>query len=187
MIYLYFGLLVILIIISTREYKSLNDDVIADQMNLNVEIEYKEEKEDLKDVVWDNLSLEELTLKLDNNLYDTLKGTGKYFAEYTKETGLDPYLAVSIVNLETGCKWGCSRLTKNCFNIGGIKGKPSCNGSSYKCYNSLEDGIKGFLDLVYYNYYSVGLDTPEKMNPKYAEDPRWAEKVNRYYDTIKES
>ena len=171
-------------------------------MNLNVEIEYKEVKEDLKDVVWDNLSLEELTIKLDNNLYDTLKGTGKYFAEYTKETGLDPYLAVSIVNLETGCKWGCSSLTRNCFNIGGIKGKPSCNGSSYKCYNSqkttidterllcynsLEDGIKGFLDLVYYNYYSVGLDTPEKMNSKYAEDPRWAEKVNRYYDTIKES
>ena len=66
-IYLCFGLLSILIIISSREYKSLNDDVIADQMNLNVEIEYKEEKEDLKDVVWDNLSLEELTIKLDSN------------------------------------------------------------------------------------------------------------------------
>ena len=188
MIYLCFGLLTILIIISSREYKSLNDDVIADQMNLNVEIEYKnDDTENRKEIVWDNLSLEELTIKLDNNLYDTLKGTGKYFAEYTKATGLDPYLAVSIVNLETGCKWGCSSLTRNCFNIGGIKGKPSCNGSSYKCYNSLEDGIKGFLDLIYYNYYSVGLDTPEKMNSKYAEDPGWAEKVNRYYDTIKES
>ena len=55
---------------------------------------------------------------------------------------------------------------------------------------NLESALKSydqFLDLVYYNYYSVGLDTPEKMNSKYAEDPRWAEKVNGYYDTIKES
>ena len=94
-IYICFGLLTILIIISSREYKSLNDDVIADQMNLNIEIEYKnDDTENQKEIVWDNLTFEELTIRLDNNLYDTLKGSGKYFAEYTKETGLDPYLAV---------------------------------------------------------------------------------------------
>ena len=62
----------------------------------------------VKQIVWDNLTLEELTNKLDANLYDTLKGTGVHFASFTRDYGLDPYLAVSIVNLETGCKWGCS-------------------------------------------------------------------------------
>lgn len=137
-----------------------------------------------KKIVWDNLTLEELTIRLDNNLYDDLKGTGKYFAKFAEETGLDPYLAISIVNLETGCKWGCSKLTVNCNNIGGLKGKPSCNGSSYMKFNTLEEGINGYLNIIYKNYWLKGLDTAEKMNSKYAEDKKWAEKVNAYYDTI---
>lgn len=136
-------------------------------------------------VVWDDLTVEELTLKLNKNLYSDLEGMGEHFARYTEETGLDPYLAVAIVNLETGCKWGCSTLARSCNNIGGIKGNPSCNGGSYKRFDTLEEGIKSYLDLVYYNYYSVGLDTAEKMNPKYAESTSWAFKVNNYYNDIK--
>ena len=136
-------------------------------------------------VVWDDLTVEELTLKLNKNLYSDLEGIGEHFARYTEETGLDPYLAVAIVNLETGCKWGCSTLARSCNNIGGIKGSPSCNGGSYKRFDTLEEGIKSYLDLVYYNYYSVGLDTAEKMNPKYAESTSWAFKVNNYYNDIK--
>lgn len=136
-------------------------------------------------VVWDDLTVDELTLKLNKNLYSDLEGMGEHFAKYTEETGLDPYLAVAIVNLETGCKWGCSTLARSCNNIGGIKGSPSCNGGAYKRFDSLEEGIKSYLDLVYYNYYSVGLDTAEKMNPKYAESTSWAFKVNNYYNDIK--
>lgn len=136
-------------------------------------------------VIWDDLTVEELTLKLNKNLYSDLEGTGEHFARYTEETGLDPYLAVAIVNLETGCKWGCSTLARSCNNIGGIKGSPSCNGGSYKRFDTLEEGIKSYLDLVYYNYYSIGLDTAEKMNPKYAESTSWAFKVNNYYNDIK--
>ncbi len=136
-------------------------------------------------VVWDDLTVEELTLKLNKNLYSDLEGMGEHFARYTEEIGLDPYLAVAIVNLETGCKWGCSTLARSCNNIGGIKGSPSCNGGSYKRFDTLEEGIKSYLDLVYYNYYSVGLDTAEKMNPKYAESTSWAFKVNNYYNDIK--
>lgn len=136
-------------------------------------------------VIWDDLTVEELTLKLNMNLYSDLEGTGEHFARYTEATGLDPYLAVAIVNLETGCKWGCSALARSCNNIGGIKGSPSCNGGSYKKFDTLEEGIKSYLDLVYYNYYSVGLDTPEKMNSKYAESTSWAFKVNNYYNDIK--
>ena len=116
-----------------------------------------------------------------------MEGTGIYFANYTKETGLDPYLAVSIINLETGCKWGCSYLAKNCNNIGGLKGSPSCNGGSYMKFDTLEEGIRGYLDIVYNNYWQKGLTTPELMNPKYAASNTWAEKVNRYYEAIKAS
>lgn len=139
------------------------------------------------EIIWDGLTLEELTERLDKNLYDTMGGMGIHFANYTKETGLDPYLAVSIVNLETGCKWGCSYLAKNCNNIGGLKGKPSCNGGSYMKFDSLEEGIRGYLDIIYNNYWQRGLTTPELMNPKYATSNTWAEKVNRYYETIKAS
>ncbi len=139
------------------------------------------------EIIWDGLTLEELTERLDKNLYDTMGGMGIHFANYTKETGLDPYLAVSIVNLETGCKWGCSYLAKNCNNIGGLKGKPSCKGGSYMKFDSLEEGIRGYLDIIYNNYWQKGLTTPELMNPKYATSNTWAEKVNRYYETIKAS
>lgn len=140
-----------------------------------------------KQTVWDNLTLEELTSKLNKNLYSTLSDKGIYFAKYTEKTGLDPYLAVSIVNHETGCLWGCSKLVNQCNNIGGIKGTPSCGNTSYKKYDTLEEGINSYLDLIYYNYYSQGLDTPEKMNPKYAESTTWAEKVNKYYQEIQAS
>ena len=139
------------------------------------------------EIIWDGLTLEQLAERLDKNLYDTMGGTGIHFANYTKETGLDPYLAVSIVNLETGCKWGCSYLAKNCNNIGGLKGKPSCNGGSYTKFDSLEEGIRGYLDIVYNNYWQKGLTTPELMNPKYAASDTWALKVNRYYEAIKAS
>lgn len=185
-IMLIFGLLICLILVNNKTNSYYDDYMVAD-MNLDVEIEYvsNEEKEEIK--VWDNLTMDELTSKLNKNLYSTLSNTGSYFASYTEKTGLDPYLAISIVNLETGCKWGCSYLARECNNIGGIKGKPSCNGSSYKKYDTLEEGINGYLDLIYYGYYSVGLDTAEKMNTKYAEDKKWAEKVNRYYEEIRKS
>ena len=105
-----------------------------------------------------------------------------YFVDYSIKTGLDPYLAVSIVNLETGCKWGCSYLTKYQNNIGGLRG----NGA-YLSFNSLEEGINYYLDLLYNNYWLQGLTTPELMNSKYAESTLWASKVNAYYQAIMES
>lgn len=139
------------------------------------------------EVVYESLTLNELTDKLNKNLGSNLEGTGSYFASYTQKTGLDPYLALAIVLHETGCKWGCSKLVKDCNNIGGIKGTPSCNGGAYKAYESLESGINGYLDLIYNNYYSIGLNTPELINPKYAASPAWAEAINRYINTIRNS
>lgn len=190
--YIIFICLLLLISLSTMLIKDKQNDK-NDELLANIEITSEttttttETTTTTKKIVWDNLTEEELTIKLNKNLYSTLSNTGSYFAKYTSETGLDPYLAISIVNLETGCKWGCSYLARTCNNIGGIKGSPSCNGSSYRRYDSLEIGIKSYLDLIYYNYYSIGLDDPYKMNPKYAESKTWAEKVNNYYQEVKKT
>ena len=178
------GLLVVGIL-SLLPFTNINKVIIKDKVTVK-EVAYKEPiiNDSNNIIVWDNLTREELINKLNKNLYDTLSGTGSYFADYTIKTGLDPYLAVSIVNLETGCKWGCSYLAKNCYNIGGLKGNPSCNGGSYMKFNTLEEGINGYLDILYNNYWNLGLTNANDMNPKYATSSNWAEKVNNYYNDI---
>jgi len=149
------------------------------------EVNNKVEIDDDGKVVLDGMTLTELTNKLNKSLTSTLTNTGHYFANYYVKTGLDPYLSVAIVLHETGCKWTCSKLVRECNNIGGMKGSPSCNGGSYMKYNSLEEGINGYLDMLYNNYYKKGLTTPELINPKYAESTTWSEKVNNYINEIK--
>ena len=143
--------------------------------------------EDDGSIIYEGLTLTELTDKLNKNLNSTLSNTGIYFANYYVKTGLDPYLALAIVLHETGCKWTCSTLVRECNNIGGMKGTPSCNGGSYMKYDTLEDGINGYLDMLYNNYYSQGLNTPELINPKYAASTTWSEKINNYINSIRAS
>ena len=68
-----------------------------------------------------------------------------------------------------------------------MKGKPSCGGGSYMKYDTLEEGINGYLDMLYNNYYSKGLTTPELINPRYAGSETWSEKINNYINSIRES
>lgn len=147
----------------------------------------KPKVEENNEIIYDGLTLTQLTEKLNKNLKSTLTNTGHHFASYYLKTGLDPYLAVAIVLQETGCKWTCSKLVRNCNNIGGMKGSPKCNGGSYKKYDTLEEGIYGYLDMLYKNYYSKGLTTPELINPKYATSTSWSVNVNSYINTIKAS
>ena len=98
-------------------------------------------------IVYDNMTLSELSDKLNRSMKDTLEGKGELLASYSLEKGVDPYIALSIILLESGCNSGrCSGLTRNCYNFGGQKGSPSCNGGSYKVFSSVDDGLKGFID-----------------------------------------
>ena len=136
-------------------------------------------------IVYDGMTMSELTEKLNRSLKSTIAGKGDIFASYSLESGVDPYLAVSIMLLETGCNWSCSSLMRRCNNVGGQKGSPSCDGGSYKSYPSLDEGIKGFIDNIADNYYAYGLTTPEAMNKKYAASNVWAIKVNNYISSVK--
>ena len=149
-----------------------------------VDSEITETKEPERIVVYDNMTMEELVSKLNNILSSDLTGMGEYYAKYSIELGVDPYLAVAISMHETGCTWGCSYLARQCNNIGGQKGT-GCG--EYQAYNTLEEGIYGFILNIKNKYVDYGLLTAEQMNPKYAEDPMWASKVNKYIEKIKNS
>ena len=136
-------------------------------------------------IIYDGLTVTELTNKLNKSLPSHLTNTGYFFAEYTKKTGLNPYLSVAIVLLETGCNWQCSYIMVNCNNIGGLKGHGRCGNTGYSAYDSLGEGIVSYLDILYNGYMLKGLDTPEKMASTYAESPEWARKVNTYIEQIK--
>lgn len=153
-----------------------------------VDLDLTSEEETIQEIVperievYDNLTMEELTEKLNRTLSSDLSGKGEIFAKYSIELGVDPYLAVAIAMHETGCTWDCSYLAKTCNNVGGQKGT-GCG--EYQAFDTLEDGIYGFILNIKNKYVDYGLMTAEEMNPKYAEDPNWSSKVNKYIEKIK--
>lgn len=134
-------------------------------------------------IVFDGMTMTELSNKLNRSLNSSIAGKGELIASYSIERGVDPYLAVGIMLLETGCKWTCSGLVQKCNNVGGQKGSPNCSGG-YRSYPTLDDGIRGFIDNLAVNYYAYGLTTPEAMNPKYAQSTAWATKVRNYMSSV---
>jgi len=197
---------ILLAIISYFAYIKYNDErkellkqEIQDKISLGIPSEIPEENKKIEfistedgisvfnEIVFDGLTMDELTKKLDKSLTSNLTGTGKLFAEKSIEYGVDPYLMVSISLLETGCKWGCSYLTRECNNVGGMKGTPNCPGTTFRSFPTLEEGIDAFIANLYKNYYGKGLDTAEKIEKKYANGSNtWAKKVNNYMKQVKE-
>lgn len=138
--------------------------------------------------VYDGLTIEELSDKLNRNLgNDYIAGKGELITTQCLEKGVDPYVAVAIILHETGCGTKCSNLARNCNNVGGQKGSPSCNGGSYKYYATLDEGIIGFVNNLSKNYYALGLNTVEAIGPKYAAGNTWPSKINWFVNKIKNS
>lgn len=133
-------------------------------------------------IVYDDMTLDELSNKLDRSLNDDLSGKGKLIASYSLEKGVDPYVATAIILQETGCKWKCSNLVKTCNNVGGQKGT-GCG--SYKAYSTLDEGIKAFINGLSKNYFSKGITTPKQINKKYAASTTWYKKVDAYIEQIR--
>lgn len=159
-----------------------SNENISDTTELN-----DENNTNVEEIVYDGLTRQELIDKLNRNMNSTIAGKGEMFADYALELGLDPYLALAIVLHETGCSWDCSSLVKSCNNVGGQKGNPGCGNSSYMSYPTLDDGIRGYMDNLYNNFYALGLTTPETINPKYATSTAWASKINYYIEKIRAS
>lgn len=139
-----------------------------------------QEEPQAQPIVYDGMTMDELVDKLNRSLKSTLSNTGSIFAQDAVNLGIDPYLAVAIVLHETGCNYSCSKLVKENYNVGGMK-----SGTSYLKFNSIEEGIHSFMNNLSKKYVSLGLDTAEKMNSKYAASTTWSTKVNSYIQKIK--
>ena len=163
-----------------------NTDYLEDQVEVLAKA-YEQKEEEYEEVQYYNgESLDIIAKKIDKFLGSTMKGKGKFITEYSVSVGLDPYLAAAVMLQETGCYWTCSKLVGTCNNVGGNKGKPSCNGGSYRKFSSLEDGIKFAINKLN-SYYKKGKKTPKQINPHYAEDKTWHKKVENYMKKIKKA
>lgn len=177
--------------VDNKYEENTNVESIGDNNNSNETINEEvtettvETKEEVIEVVYNGMTLDDVSSQLNRSLNSTLSGQGNLIASYSLEKGVDPYLATAIMLHETGCNWNCSSLVTSCNNVGGMKGGPTCGNTSYKAFATLEDGIKGFIDNLAVNYYAYGLTTPELMNSRYAESTTWATKVNTYINKIK--
>ena len=173
-------------------------DPLATSQTPTEEVEVKDEVKEIttyedvtttpvEPIVYDGMTLNQLAEKLNRSLKSTIAGKGYLIASYSLQLGVDPYLATAIILHETGCGTKCSNLARYCYNVSGQKGRPGCNGGSFKKFDSLDEGIMGLINNLYKNYDSVGLDTVEKIAPKYAEGNTWAGKINYFVNKIKNS
>lgn len=93
-------------------------------------------------------------------MFDT---TSCLIAKKGQEIGLNKeqiLISISISKWETGNYTSVAFKKKN--NVGGIM----CN-SGLKSYDTLEDGINHFLTNLKNNYFDIGLNTLELIQPKY--------------------
>lgn len=159
-----------------------NEQVIEDEV---LQAGNTEEIVQLVEPLYYGKTKQELIDQINKSLNSDLSNKGEIIVNYSLEYNVDPYLATAIMLHETGCKWECGSLVKKCNNVAGQKGEPSCNGSSYKKYDTLDEGIKGAIYNLYFNYIQKGLTTAEQINIKYAQDQSWHVKINKYINEIK--
>lgn len=119
------------------------------QKEQEVRLLYKE----LDDLIQINKELEK-ELKINN-------GTPRELLKIAcEEYNVDYTLAVSIARVETG------NFTSEVFlkynNLGGLS-----NDYKWYKYNTLIEGINAYVSMLKQEYIDKGLDTPEKMQPKY--------------------
>ena len=171
------------------DYNYLNNSINNSIENIQIERkEYekvlKERQEYLKKHYFNGEEDKQIARKINRYLNSTLKNKGDYIVEYSLKVGIDPYLVSAVMLQETGCAWTCSSLTRNCYNVGGNKGTPSCNGGSYRKFSSINEGIRFAIDKLN-SYYKRGLKTPQAINPYYASDKTWYVKINNYMNKLK--
>ena len=171
----------------------INHSYLDNQIEIsitNFDNEYNEYQDYLKQLEYEKKHTfngekdTEIARKINKYFNSTLKGKGEFLVNYSLEVGLDPYLAAAVMLQETGCYWTCSKLTRSCNNVGGQKGKPSCNGGSYRKFDTLEEGLKFTINKLA-GYYKRGLKTPAQINPHYAMTKTWAPRVQKYIDKLK--
>lgn len=154
-------LLTIFIIFLLIDVALLSSDVINLRKELNSATQTINQKEqevqllykELDDLVQINKELEK-ELKINN-------GTPRELLKIAcEEYNVDYTLAVSIARVETGNF--ASEIFLKYNNLGGLS-----NDYGWYKYDTLIEGINAYVSMLKLEYIEKGLDTPEKMQPKY--------------------
>ncbi|HFD7496489.1 TPA: CHAP domain-containing protein [Staphylococcus aureus] len=90
-----------------------------------------------------------------------LEGKADYMVKSAKKHKIDPKIFMAIVAHETG--YGKSEAVKTHNNVAGMMG----SGDLFK-FDSIEEGIDAAAKNLYDLYFSKGLKTVDKIQPKYA-------------------
>ena len=95
-------------------------------------------------------------------------GTGHELYLYGTQYGVDPGFALAVFKHESG--YGTAGVARETLSLGNIRcaGYPTCK-DGYRSYGSWQQGYSDFYRLISGPaYVGAGLDTPEKIMPKYA-------------------
>lgn len=177
-VWLVIGFMLGLIYSNKFIYADLINKAYNEEKTIEVQLDQKvgkmptsENKEEIKE---NKCELDETTCKIK-------KVAEKY--------GMNWKLAVAISKHETGNY--TSKAFKELNNVGGMM----CS-SGLREYATLEEGIEAFVSNLKYNYIDEGLDTIEKIQPKYCpigakNDPNglnkyWVSGVTKYYNELEE-
>lgn len=101
--------------------------------------------------------------ELDKHLGGVLSGQGNTIVETARKYGVDPHLATAIMQFESAN--GTSHMARTKNNVAGIF---DSRANTYRTFESVSDAIDFTIRNLKKNYLDQGLDTPEKIGPKYA-------------------
>ena len=166
-------------------YETLQETKDTEEIKPAQIIEMVDSYEYIEPVVFDGMTMTELSELLDRSLKHELYGKGTLIAQLSIEKEICPYMAVAIILHETGCFSNrCSRLVRECNNVGGNKSRNGGCGS-FRRFDTIDDGIYFFINNLAVGYYQRGLNTPELINTRYATSTAWAGKIHHYIERVR--
>ena len=180
----------------------VKDELNKNDKKIKLDKEHFEEQKDIK-VSEETKETEILEVEDVNKVEEVVD---KCMMDYTsckiKEVAIregitDWKIPVAIARHECGYKDNqyLSNAFKNKNNVGGMMYYDTTTKSSYLItFDTIDDGIEAFVSNLKRNYFNLGLDTIEKIQPKYApvnaqNDPYglnefWVSGVKSFYNDI---
>lgn len=118
-----------------------------------------------------DIEIKEVEIHFDNE-YDEM------IYQATKDTVVDPYLAIAISRLETG------HYTSDAFinghNFGGMTGS-----KGVMSFQSKSSGLERYVKMLEW-YYEMDMDTPQKMQATYCPpNEKWDDIVSSIYNELR--
>lgn len=161
----------------------LSNDVVELQKELDSATKLINEKEQEVELLYKEL---DDLVKINSELQKELKlnnGTPREILKIAcEEYEVNYILAVSIARVETGNFTSELFLKHN--NLGGLR-----NDYEWYKYNTLIEGINAYVSMLKLEYIDKGLDTPEKMQPKYCpgkDGEHWVSLVRKIMEEEKD-